>query len=72
MKMRSLQTISRDLGALSPADRQIVCRLAYQLQDVDWATKHELTESESSMRRLLRDIISKQASDVRMAGIDLG
>jgi len=72
MSTRSLETITRDLDLLSPADRQALCALAYDLKDLDWADRREVTDREAAMRRLLRDIISKQAGDVRMACIHLG
>lgn len=71
MKARSSNAIGRDLVALSPADRQTVIALAYQLRELDWAGAH-VTEEEGALRRLLRDIINKQAGDVRDAGVRIG
>lgn len=72
MKLRSLETIARDLCAISPADRQVVTALSYQLKALDWCEAKEATEAESALRRLLRDIVNKQGGDVRFAAIRIG
>jgi hypothetical protein len=68
---RSLEAITSDLKKLSPADAQTICGLAYDLRDLDMMSPNGLTDREMAMRRLLRDIVSKRANDVRFAGIKL-
>lgn len=70
MKKRSLAVILRDLRSLGDgADRQMIASLAYQLRSLDWSSDGRATETELAMRRLLRDIVNKQAGDVRMANL---
>lgn len=69
---RSLETITHDLDLLSPADRQAICALAYDLKALDYAKESEVSYREAAMRRLLRDITNKQAGDVRTACIQRG
>ncbi len=67
MKKRTLDGITHDLRAIAPSDRQQVCSLAYRLRDLDFPEKLDAKGPERAMRRLLRDIISGQANDVRMS-----